>query len=106
MIKKLTVIVVTLLGSLSSLYSQDKFYIDYDSLNTSEDAFHIHIGQNVWLQTNVVYKDEKGFYALENNLFRLGYNTEVERKWKCPYCYNYWPLGKACSNKDCPSKFK
>jgi hypothetical protein len=96
------------LALLSFINAEDKFYIDYESLNTSQDAFHIHLGHNIWVQTNAVYKDDQGFYALESSLSRaIGkYNNEIERKWKCPYCYHYWPIGRPCGNKDCPSRFK
>ncbi len=97
-----------MLGILTNLCCEDKFYIDCDELNTSHDAFHIHLGHNIWVQTSAVYKDDQGFYALESNISRLGgkYNNEYERKWKCPYCHYYWPIGRPCGNKDCPSRFK
>lgn len=88
----------------------EKMYIDNDEFNanTKGDAFHIHIGNNVWLVTNSVHRDSTGIFAYECNLSKTltGLAMEYERKWKCPYCYNYWPIGKPCGNKDCPSKYK
>lgn len=107
MIKKLAILAL-MAFSITNLYSQEKFYIDFDELNTTQDAFHIHLGHNIWVQTNAVYKDDQGFYALESNISRMvgKYSNEYERKWKCPYCHYYWPIGRPCANKDCPSRFK
>lgn len=33
-------------------------------------------------------------------------NVEYQKTWKCPYCYQLWPVGTACQNKHCPSKYK
>ena len=102
------------LSSLSAMQMTDvtaKMYIDDEEFtaHTKGDAFHIHIGNNVWLVTNTVHRDATGMFAYECNLSKslgVGYQMEYERKWKCPYCYNYWPIGKPCGNKDCPSKYK
>lgn len=86
-------------------------YIDEESFkaNTKGDEFYIHMGNNTWLVTHTINRDASGIFAYENNLSKSigpGYKTEYERKWKCPYCYHYWPMGKACANPDCPSKYK
>jgi len=91
---------------------KDKMYIDVDSFkaNTKGDEFYIHVGNNVWLVTHSIHRDASGVFAYEENLSKTlggpGYKCEYEKKWKCPYCYNYWPIGTACQNKDCPSKYK
>ena len=93
-------------------HSGDRVYMDADAFkaNTKGDEFYIHTGNNVWLVTHSIHRDSKGLFAYESNLSRAldmpGYKMEYERKWKCPYCYNYWPIGKPCGNPDCPSKYK
>ncbi len=119
MIKKLSAISLAftmLFGSLAacgefeSLEASSKRYIDGDdfSANALGDSFHIHVGNNIWLTTNTIHRDSTGLFAYEYTLSReiSGCNMEYEKKWKCPYCYNFWPIGKPCGNKECPSKFK
>ena len=88
----------------------EKVYIDDDEFkaNTQGDAFHIHLGNNVWLVTNTVHRDSSGLYSYECNIKRHmdGKQFQYEKKWKCPYCYQYWPVGKPCANKECPSKYR
>ena len=87
--------------------SSAKMYIDEDELAVKGDAFHIHIGHNVWLVTNTVHRDSTGLYTFDSNLSRFanGPKMEYERQWKCPYCYSYWPIGKSCQNRECPSRY-
>ena len=103
-------IYVCLLGfsSLSAFSMPEKLYLDSKEMDYSEDRFHIHLGNNVWVESNCLYRDERGMYTLESNVIKsIGVNhKEYERTWKCPYCYNHWPIGVACQNKDCPSKYK
>ena len=88
----------------------EKMYIDESDLSVNGDAFHIHIGHNVWLMTNTVHRDSSGLYTFEGNLNRSITGTRMgdgyERKWKCPYCYHYWAIGTACQNSSCPSRYK
>lgn len=83
-----------------------KIYIDDSEFKAQvdADAFHIHIGDNLWLVTNTVHRDASGLFTFEDDLLRVG--MDFEKKWKCPYCYKYWPEGKPCGNKECPSKYK
>lgn len=118
MLKRITSLGLFCMLALSSLSaystpdSLEKMYIDDDEFTskTEGDAFHIHIGNNVWLVTNTVHRDSTGLFAYECNLSRSlntkGISMEYEKKWKCPYCYNYWPIGKPCGNANCPSKYK
>ena len=96
--------------SLSAIEISEKMYINDDefSTKTEGDAFHIHIGNNVWLVTNTVHRDSTGLFAYECNLSRAMGSVKLDyvKQWKCPYCYHYWPIGQACGNKDCPSKYK
>ncbi len=98
------------LGSISAKDSDEKMYIDDEEFvaHPNRDAFYIHTGNNVWLVTNVVYRDDTGLFTYQCNIHSIGngFKMEHEKKWKCPYCYQYWPIGKPCANKDCPSKFK
>jgi len=93
-------------------HTEDKVYIDADAFkaNTKGDEFYIHVGNNVWLVTHTINRDATGMFAYEASLSKSvtgpDYKMDYEKKWKCPYCYNYWPIGKPCGNKDCPSKYK
>lgn len=112
----LCLLALTTVGSISAagVNVDEKFYIDEDEFRTRGelgDAFHIHIGNNVWLCTNTVHRDSTGLFTYECNIARsmqsgAPYKMAYEKKWKCPYCYNYWPIGSPCGNKDCPSKYK
>ena len=97
--------------SAAAFHVQDKLYIDADSFksNTKGDEFYVHVGNNVWLVTHTINRDASGMFAYESSLSKSmtgGMKMEYERKWKCPYCYCYWPIGQSCGNKDCPSKYK
>ncbi len=91
---------------------QDKMYIDPESfnVNTSGDEFYVHIGENIWLVTHTINRDEFGVFAYEHNLRKStngpGSEMSFEKKWRCPYCHRYWPIGKPCGNDECPSKYK
>ncbi len=91
-----------------SSHHNDKVYIDEDDLTTKSDSFHIHIGDNVWIETNTVHRDHTGLFTYECSIVKSlkGFSTGYEKKWKCPYCYQYWPIGKKCQNEYCPSKYK
>lgn len=82
----------------------EKIYIDEEDLKVEGDSFHIHIGGNIWICTDTIHRNSSGMYTYGCSLNRLT-NMEYERKWKCPYCYRYWPIGKPCDNPDCPSRY-
>lgn len=103
--KKLIILFTMILGCMFPLDASEKMYIDENELSMKGDAFHIHIGHNIWLVTNSVHRDCTGLYAFKRNLVS-DMHMEYEKKWRCPYCYHYWPLGTACQNRDCPSKYK
>jgi hypothetical protein len=93
---------------------EDYRVFDRISLNPEEvdidaksDFFTVHIGNNIYVETKNIYKDEKGLYTFESE-FTLSYINECsyEKKWKCPYCHNLYPIGQACTKPDCPSKYK
>jgi hypothetical protein len=111
MFKKIMTIGFLSLASFNSLCAinlKEKMYFDAEEFEADAlgDAFHIHIGNNVWLETNSVHRDGSGMFAYQGSLRRLGHNAEYEKKWKCPYCYHYWPLGRGCGNSECPSRYK
>lgn len=92
-------------------HSGDKVYIDPDSFkaNTKGDEFYIHTGHNIWLVTHTINRDATGLFSYESNLSRSmepGQKADYVKRWKCPYCYSYWPIGTPCQNPDCPSKYK
>lgn len=111
---KFTILSMLAVSSLSALQMptvSEKMYIDAEefSANTNGDAFYIHVGNNVWLVTNSIHRDATGLFAYECNLSKAlgpGHEMGYERTWKCPYCYKYWPIGKPCSNIDCPSRYR
>jgi hypothetical protein len=84
--------------------SKGMMYVDGNDLKEEEGSFRIHIGGNVWVQTNTMHRDCTGLYTYESEIKML--NGEYQRTWKCPYCHLHWPIGKSCKNKDCPSKYK
>jgi len=94
----------------AAFQAQDKMYIDSESFkaNTKGDEFYIHTGGNVWLITHTINRDATGMFAYESNISRCmkGVKTEYERKWRCPYCFQYWPMGQSCANAACPSKYR
>lgn len=97
--------------STEQQYQQEedsRIYIDDEEIESSEDSFYIHMGYNVWLNTNTIHRDISGLYTYERSILKCstaGIRLEYEKKWKCPYCFHYWPIGTACQNKDCPSRY-
>ena len=117
MFKRSIMFLLVCIGIFNSLnadvfHDKDRVYIDADSFhaNTEGDEFYIHTGDNVWLVTHTINRDSTGMFSYESNLRKSisgpDYKMEYERKWKCPYCYNHWPIGKPCGNGNCPSKYK
>jgi hypothetical protein len=89
--------------------ASEKMYVDENEFRSEVDAFYVHLGENVWISSSSVHRDEKGLYILEKNISRsVNKNAkyQYEKKWKCPYCYQYWPIGKKCQNEYCPSRYK
>lgn len=94
--------------SASAFHMEDKMYIDAESFNANVegDGFYVHIGHNVWIMTCTINRDAVGLFTYDTCLKKTaGPKADYERRWKCPYCYQYWPIGKPCGNKDCPSKY-
>jgi len=115
MLKKLFFSCLILTGCINATHaltidSEEEFYIDDDEIasNTVGDAFHIHIGNNIWLISDFDPRNANNLFTNKcnvnqsNNLSKVAY----ERKWKCPYCHGYWPIGKACQDPNCPSKYR
>lgn len=86
----------------------EKIYIDPDEFhsNIDGDEFHLHVGENVWLVTHTIHRDSTGMFAFESYLKKMKGEREYQRSWKCPYCFNYWPIGTPCKKTDCPSKYR
>jgi hypothetical protein len=84
---------------------RDKLYVDVDSFEVGSEGneFYLHTGNNIWLTTHTLHRDSSGVYAYEQDL--KGIRSDYDKKWKCPYCYQYWPVGKSCGNPDCPSRY-
>lgn len=93
----------------STLNAAEKIYIDQDEFKHGEDAFYIHLGNNVWVHTDCVHRDATGLFTYECSMAKTlmpGMQCAYQKTWKCPYCYSYWPIGTPCQNADCPSKYK
>jgi len=117
MLKKVINLGLLSMLAFSNLFSVEtpslleRMHIDDDEfrVDSAHDAFYIHVGNNVWLVTNSVHRDDTGLFSYERDLRKSSgsdLTMEYEKKWKCPYCYQYWPLGKSCGNSNCPSKYK
>lgn len=92
-------------GNVSSPIVNEKMYINMDEMVASEELFHIHEGSNQWIQINAIHSDSRGFYIQETDIVK-SHDGGYEKKWRCPYCNSYWPIGTPCQNGDCPSKYK
>lgn len=111
--KKITLLISFFLVISCIIGASEKLYIDSDELDTHACGMFIHVGHNVWLETKSIHSDERGIFTLESDIVRLeaatkcisGHNAYTQQ-WKCPYCYNYWPIGQACQNANCPSKYR
>ena len=79
---------------------QAKMYFDENDLEISESVFFIHLEDKL-IETNAIRTDRHGFYIFEDDIASC--KTEHEKKWKCPYCYRWSPVGKKCQNPECPS---
>lgn len=99
-------IFITMMLCIASVSASQKIYIDDEQLDHKQDCFRIHQGNNIWLETKTVHRDATGLFTFENNLLHSKKSTEYVKRWKCPYCYMFWPIGTACQNPDCPSKYK
>ncbi len=102
--KKFIFLSLMLFSSLSAV-TPSRMYIDEDEFTSQGDAFHIHMGGNVWIMTNTLHRDRSGIFTYEDSLNLVNQGT-FQKQWKCPYCFQYWDIGRPCGNKDCPSKYK
>lgn len=89
--------IILILCFSTSCFAQ-KIYIE--SAEFDLDTFHMHVGNNTWLETQSIYHDYNGLYTYQRDI------KEYQKKWKCPYCYMMWPQGQPCQNSDCPSRYK
>lgn len=91
--------------------ASEKMYFDQCDVDTSENAFHIHIGFNEYISTEIMRRDASGLYTLESDLVHSHANSNAgqdlvyKKTWKCPYCHQYFEVGSACDNANCPSKY-
>lgn len=112
MLKRLIVLCFVMLayvsGAEAGFLNNDKMYVDQKDVCSKQSTFRIHIGGNEWILTKTMHRDETGLFTFENEILKdhNGLIMGYEKQWRCPYCYNYWPLGKPCGNEFCPSKYK
>ena len=93
----------------NEVFLEDRIYIDEQEMTAMDDAFFIHMGDNTWIQTGAICKDKQGTYIYRSAIVCSENQrnvTDYEKTWKCPYCYRYYPVGKPCDNKDCPSRYR
>lgn len=81
---------------------QAKLYFDANDLEIADNVIYIHL-ENTWLETQVLRTDQQGLYIFQNDITNCGIGSKGEKKWKCPYCYNWWPIGQRCKNSECPT---
>lgn len=100
--KKITFLLFVLFSF--SLHADEKIYIDCNEVDMSSGVIYIHTGNNIWLSVGAIHRSCHGLFVCESEISvnRSGY----EKSWKCPYCHQYWPIGKPCANSSCPSKYR
>jgi len=81
---------------------EEKLYFDTNDLEIGDNLMYIHLEDN-WIATNVIRTDQQGFYIFGNDITDCGITGEREKKWKCPYCNHWWPMGQKCQNPKCPT---
>src|SRR5260221_5983294 len=111
--RSINIVILLLVFFFSSLFSTEKKYIDSEELDTQSCGIYLHTGQNIWLETRCIHSDERGLFTFESDIVRLDMNNKgissfggYTQQWKCPHCYNYWPIGTACHKTQFPSKYK
>lgn len=57
-----------ILTTFISLNASEKIYIDEDELSVVADAFHIHLANTIWIETNTIHRGITGRYIFENNI--------------------------------------
>ena len=70
------------------------------------EAAHTHIGNNIWMYDGIdngleLQSPQCSVYQSDYQPMEFG----DEKTWKCPYCHHYWPVGTACQNESCPSRY-
>lgn len=103
-------IILTLLSMafVATGTASERMYIDENELDTSQNAFHIHVGSNQYIRTEIIHKDKTGLYTYESDITTKldNISSTYEKTWKCPYCHQQNPMNQKCSNADCPSKYQ
>lgn len=86
--------------------NEKRLYIGDDDLSTEDSCFHIRVGPNTWVTANTMHRDVTGLYVMEGDLIKSSYfEREIKKQWQCPYCHNWWDIGYACEDQDCPGKY-
>lgn len=111
-IKHILICVLTLIGLESSVSAShfsikpERIYFDAEEMPMGEDAFHVPVGNNEWVQSSCIHRDTTGFFTYTSDIKREPHSTQYVKEWKCPYCHLYWPIGTPCGNAACPSKYR
>lgn len=107
MTKIMIALLMTLFISVSaSPETIERTYVDTADVCPTDEGFYLHIGENNWILTTQLQSDSTGLFTYAHNIKIDSPSMEYVRKWQCPYCKYYWPIGKPCANVDCPSRYK
>lgn len=99
-------LIIALMLAVSTLSASERMYIDEKEFDHRDCEYHIHTGENIWIETKAVHMNGTGLFTYERDVIRSKLSSEYIKKWKCPYCHSYWPEGTACQNAKCPSKYR
>lgn len=83
-----------------SLGPNEKVYINSNDVEIGQNGIYINHMKS-WLYSDVIRKDELGFFLLENEMQML--QNAREEYWKCPYCFRWWKIGEKCQEPQCPT---
>jgi hypothetical protein len=89
-----------------SLHADEKLYVDCNEVDMSTGIIYVHTGNNVWISAGAIHRGCNGLFVCESEISKSVSRSGYEKSWKCPYCYQYWPIGKPCGNPSCPSKYR
>jgi hypothetical protein len=105
---KIFLILMVFITCIMSINASEKMYLDEEEVRASIDAFYIHTGGNMWLETKSINRDERGLFTYKHDISvegMKGSKMSYKEKWKCPYCHGWWPKGQKCQDPECPSKY-
>jgi hypothetical protein len=88
-----SVMCIDCIANESSDLSYSQQFENIGEIQTDGYNFYFHQGNNVW--SSMKYDDLDPIPP--------GLSFGYEKKWRCPYCYYWWPYGQKCANPACPT---